>query len=740
MRCTLFTAASTHLFVALMALVFVLDTGTAEARKSLKGNKGGAKPVFTTLQLPPSPHALRAYNQAWELSLKEYRQGENAKAAVDFEAIEGGDSLSTFYRSVLLAQTRLRARDTARADALLAALQSGRALDPVWQRSLHRLRLQTFVILPPTAQREYLLNAARAPLDNNDKADAFYRLLALDTPIVARSERIGYARQLVPLALPGPRLDREYRRWIATLDAADSTRESQRLLLDWEEKLGLWTEAIARAEALASRDTAAEGVRGLRARIAQAYYNKGSYGESIQQYTQMLNRVGESPEILIQLARAHRSLSQEVPAQAWYSRLVERFPNDGRSAETLWMRAFDAEMLGNADTALALYARIASEFPLHTRGNEALFRTGLMLYRRADYAGAQRAFAELHQGRINPGLGGGAPGRLRGAARYWEGKALAADSDTVGSRATWIALAREYPFGHYGHMARQELVRRNALPDSLEWRRLLNPASGEAIRSWFGDSSVSGSTPAIATTLFAGESQWMPIARLFELQLDSLAVLTLQARANSQPTNLWLLYDAAVRCRNAGFGYEAYRFAVRLSEKLPVERWPRAPVEVLRLFYPPSYAELVRPEAARAGMPPGLALALIKQESGFDPGAVSRVGARGLMQLMPQTGTEQARKEGLKGFHPDSLFVPAVNIRLGVAYLRDVLRRNHGSIEFALAQYNAGPTALDRWMPRLEGRPPEEAVEDIGFAETREYVKRVSANWRTYQVLWGEGE
>jgi soluble lytic murein transglycosylase len=55
-----------------------------------------------------------------------------------------------------------------------------------------------------------------------------------------------------------------------------------------------------------------------------------------------------------------------------------------------------------------------------------------------------------------------------------------------------------------------------------------------------------------------------------------------------------------------------------------------------------------------------------------------------------------------------------------------------------LAHYNAGPTALERWMPRLEGRPPEDVAEDIGYAETRDYVKRVGANWKTYRVLWGD--
>src|SRR5205085_2177695 len=128
--------------------------------------------------------------------------------------------------------------------------------------------------------------------------------------------------------------------------------------------------------------------------------------------------------------------------------------------------------------------------------------------------------------------------------------------------------------------------------------------------------------------------------------------------------------------------------------------------------------------------------ALIKQESGFEPRAVSRVGARGLMQMMPATGVIQARKEKIADFDPDSLFVPRVNTRLGIAYLRDVLKKYDGNPYYALVHYNAGPNALERWLPRLSGRPIDEAVEDIGYAETRDYVKRVMANYWTYQELW----
>jgi soluble lytic murein transglycosylase len=126
----------------------------------------------------------------------------------------------------------------------------------------------------------------------------------------------------------------------------------------------------------------------------------------------------------------------------------------------------------------------------------------------------------------------------------------------------------------------------------------------------------------------------------------------------------------------------------------------------------------------------------MKQESGFDAQAMSKAGARGLMQMMPATGTTQAKREGLRNFNADALFDPETNARLGTAYLRDVQRRYSGNLYLTLAHYNAGPEALADWIPLMANRPQDEAVEDIGYSETRDYVKRVLANYWTYQALY----
>ena len=119
----------------------------------------------------------------------------------------------------------------------------------------------------------------------------------------------------------------------------------------------------------------------------------------------------------------------------------------------------------------------------------------------------------------------------------------------------------------------------------------------------------------------------------------------------------------------------------------------------------------IRLAAASHGLDPDLVKAIVKAESGFDPKAVSKKGARGLMQLMPET----AKQYGVK-----DPFDPKENIRAGTRHLKRMLDR-FGSTEKALAAYNAGPTVVMHY----KGIPP--------YRETREYVKRVMRYWKAFR-------
>jgi soluble lytic murein transglycosylase len=143
------------------------------------------------------------------------------------------------------------------------------------------------------------------------------------------------------------------------------------------------------------------------------------------------------------------------------------------------------------------------------------------------------------------------------------------------------------------------------------------------------------------------------------------------------------------------------------------------------------------------GLEPSLALAIIRQETSFDHTTVSGPGARGLMQLMPETASLMARKLGLGRKLPDLTTDNALNVRLGSAYLHSLIDDFRGCIPVAVAAYNAGPTKVVEWLstngdPRGGTVDMIDWIEEITFGETRNYVQRVIENDVIYRAKQGE--
>ena len=155
-----------------------------------------------------------------------------------------------------------------------------------------------------------------------------------------------------------------------------------------------------------------------------------------------------------------------------------------------------------------------------------------------------------------------------------------------------------------------------------------------------------------------------------------------------------------------------------------------------RLRFPLHHAASIEREAARQRIDPAWVAAEIRAESIFDPQARSPADARGLMQILPATGEETARRIGLAWSGPQSLYDADTSIALGSAYLRHLVDL-HGEPYRVIAGYNAGPTALRRWIAQRGQLDPDVWVETIPYKETRDYVGRVLSfsaiyDWRMH--------
>lgn len=153
----------------------------------------------------------------------------------------------------------------------------------------------------------------------------------------------------------------------------------------------------------------------------------------------------------------------------------------------------------------------------------------------------------------------------------------------------------------------------------------------------------------------------------------------------------------------------------------------------ISLRFPVRYAGIVNSNASRLHLDPAIIFALIRQESMLDSGALSPVGARGLMQITPATGRHIASKLGELWQSEALLFNPDLNIRYGSAYYRQLLDRFNGHFALATAAYNAGPNRIIKWLPTDKSAPADVWIETIPYEETRKYVTKVLSYALIYQ-------
>ena len=287
--------------------------------------------------------------------------------------------------------------------------------------------------------------------------------------------------------------------------------------------------------------------------------------------------------------------------------------------------------------------------------------------------------------------------RARGA--YWAGRAAEETGDPA-LAAAWYGRAAEHGQTFYGQLAAARIDVAPRLPDP--------PAIGrEDVRAFEADELT-----AVARRL--GEIGEDETVRAFLLRM---------AGAAESGARHGLVGRLALDMNRPDVAVAVARRALKSGAVLVETGHP--------VLDPPAGSDLE----------PALVLAVVRQESGFDPAAVSRAGARGLMQLRPSTAREVAARLGVATSADRLLEDPEHNMRLGMAYLARMLDLRGGSVAAAVASYNAGPNRVGGWIadgmgdPRDPGVDTVDWIETIPFSETRNYVQRVIESMEVYRML-----
>jgi soluble lytic murein transglycosylase len=248
--------------------------------------------------------------------------------------------------------------------------------------------------------------------------------------------------------------------------------------------------------------------------------------------------------------------------------------------------------------------------------------------------------------------------------------------------------------------------------------------------------SAALSLPADPEQAVAESSDMARVDLLVRLGLEEAAMVEmddLAQRSMADPVTLYGLSAAYER-------RDRYDLALRIVRRhfsdAVTSGDPALPRAFWEIAYPLAWSRELADAATRAGVDRLLLAAVAREESNFSPRARSRAGARGLMQVLPQT----ARTLGGRLAVPngDVLDEPGPNVAIGAAILADLIRE-FSDPRLAVAAYNAGPARLRQWWEARRSDDIEAFVEQIPYEETRVYVKRVMVAWTQYRRLYGNG-
>ncbi|KJU81481.1 Lytic transglycosylase-like, catalytic domain protein [Candidatus Magnetobacterium bavaricum] len=204
---------------------------------------------------------------------------------------------------------------------------------------------------------------------------------------------------------------------------------------------------------------------------------------------------------------------------------------------------------------------------------------------------------------------------------------------------------------------------------------------------------------------------------------DAIKTESLHIIRNANKYNNEVMLEAGMMFNEA----HMYRHSVLLAGKLPYSR------KVHRLLYPYAYRDIVDEASQRNSINPLLILSLTREESRFQDDAFSPAGAIGLMQLMPSTAAKYSGKVGERIADKRDIFNVRKNILIGSYYLTQLVGES-GCVPMALASYNAGESAVEKWLKDGKYAAIDEFIEDIPYDETRNYVKRVLKTYFQYTL------
>jgi soluble lytic murein transglycosylase len=491
---------------------------------------------------------------------------------------------------------------------------------------------------------------------------------------------------------------------------------------------------------------------------ADALYKAGRYSDAADEYRSLANDPGETSAesknaLLVaaancdwKLKRLNKSVLEKLPdtqnesgARRMYllmelardkddgdaqrsivEQMETRFPESPWLAEALYSSGNMYLLRKDYSTAITYYSELAKRFPKSCEPEPTMhcsnyspsshWRAAWLNYRLNRYSDAARLFDE--QIANYPG------GKEIPAALYWRGRVYQQQEKQPDMAAAYYrTVVRVYQHYYYAAEARQRLAELGSVA-------LVNVAVLTAMRP--------ETIPELSDDVPEDDPHVVKARLLANAGLNEYIATEIQAADGSGD---WGSFAEADIYNSYGETFRAMRVLKHAIPFYTSASISAMPLTYWRILFPEAYWPQIKAAAATNGLDPYMVASLIRQESEFNPQAISNKSAYGLMQLLPSVGKSMAKAEGMKHFETSQLLDPNVNIQLGCRYLRQTMDKFGGQPEYVFAAYNAGDARVVDWRSAAGEQSIDEFVESIPFTETRDYVQAILRNQEIYRSI-----
>jgi soluble lytic murein transglycosylase len=463
-------------------------------------------------------------------------------------------------------------------------------------------------------------------------------------------------------------------------------------------------------------------------RRGTAAFNARRAPETVESLSNIPTSAGDTrAEGLSYLSQHYARAKQWPQARDTLEAMRREFPKSEFTMRALVAAGTAARDAKNTADALYFYRAAVQQFPGEPEVAGAQFELAWAAHDAKNFAESSRLLIEHLANYADRNTDN------RGKAGYW----AARDSERAGNLGEAVALYEamlvRYEANWYGYLAKQRL---DALKNAGQLKR--QPVKVEQATL---DRAVENLKPVTVAEETAGPAEAARLLKAEQLRApawDLAAHAELDRALEARPTSPRLNLAKAQLYRARNDNVQAFNVLRRSfpdysqmePEELTREEWD--------VFYPLAFWDAIRQEAQARSLDPYTVAGLIRQESVFNPRAVSHSDAYGLMQLLVPTARLTAKRYGVEDAVTNETLLsdPRLNIRLGTSYLKDQLDK-YGRIEYVAAAYNAGPGRVVQWRASLPLQLDEWA-EAIPFRETRGYVQGVVRNMLQYKRLYDE--